>query len=57
MNFASVLVLAVIVVLLIIAIRNIMKNSGGCAGCSHKDGCCAGCKGCSRGLQEEQTKK
>jgi hypothetical protein len=56
MNFATLVVLAIVVILFAAAVRKLYKNKGGCAGCSHK-GCqgCAGCNSCS--MYVDATKK
>ena len=53
MNFASAVVLIVIVAVLFVAVRYLLKQGSGCAACGHdaKGGCgaCSGCRGCNAG--------
>lgn len=49
MNFASAVVAAVLVILFILAVRQLLKNKGGCAGCGHTGSCDGGCNGCGCG--------
>ena len=53
MNFASAVVFTVIVVLVIMAVRHLLKKGSGCAACGHeeKGGCnlCNHCNACKSG--------
>ncbi|MCH4157138.1 MAG: hypothetical protein LKF34_00870 [Acidaminococcaceae bacterium] len=50
MNFASAVVLIVIVLVMFVAVRQLLKNKDGCAACgTGAKGGCSGCSGCSAG--------
>jgi hypothetical protein len=52
MNFASAVVCIVIVILMVVAVRHLLKSGGGCAGCSQgAKGGCSACSGCSAGKE------
>lgn len=59
-NLVTVIVFAVVVVLLVLAVRQIIRDvkSGNlsCGGCSNNGGCCGGCSGCCSGCHACHSK-
>ncbi len=59
-NWANILVLAIVLLLVVLALRNVLPRKGksaGCAGCSGCSSCSGGCAGCMYSLGTDKKQK
>ena len=57
MNFASAVVLTILVILFITAIRHLLKKGSGCSGCGHCNDTVHNCPFCASAHKEKPSKK
>ena len=59
-NWANILVLAIVLLLVILALKNVLPRKGkstGCAGCSGCSSCSGGCAGCMYSVNTDKKQK